>query len=234
METKSGRSSKLSNRSTSSSRLSRPGSAVDLLLERMGAIQANMGAIHADTRNSIESVQANMGAIHVHADIGAVHADIGADIGAVHADIGAVGAAQVETREVLETVIHRLERLEASSVPKFVAGLDLNPSLSNEMTAAPTHSTIGLEVKQGNPEVSTAPVVPRRSERLVNKPKVDYRQVAFLPRWPTSTAASSNSCPGPTLYPSSSFAALQQHANPSAFETVPATPVERGRNVTIG
>src|SRR6218665_2201897 len=154
METKSGRSSKLSNRSTSSSRLSRPGSAVDLLLERMGAIQANMGAIHADTRNSIESVQANMGAIHVHADIGAVHADI-----------GAVGAAQVETREVLETVIHRLERLEASSVPKFVAGLDLNPSLSNEMTAAPTHSTIGLEVKQGNPEVSTAPVVPRRSER---------------------------------------------------------------------
>ena len=158
METKSGRSSKLSNRSTSSSRLSRPGSAVDLLLERMGAIQANMGAIHADTRNSIESVQANMGAIHVHADIGAVHADIGADIGAVHADIGAVGAAQVETREVLETVIHRLERLEASSVPKFVAGLDLNPSLSNEMTAAPTHSTIGLEVKQGNPEVSTAPV----------------------------------------------------------------------------
>src|SRR6218665_2965604 len=102
------------------------------------------------------------------------------------------------------------------------------------MTAAPTHSSISLEVKQGNPEVSTAPVVLRRSERLVTKPKVDYRQVALLPRWPTSTAVSSNSCPGPTLYPSSSFAALQQHANPSAFETVPATLVERGRNVTIG
>jgi len=37
----------------------------------------------------------------------------------------------------------------------------------------------------------------------------------------------------PTLYPSPSFVALQQHANPSASETVAATPVERGRNVTI-
>src|SRR6218665_3345729 len=229
METKSGRSSRVSNGSTSSWRLSRPGSAVDLLLERsgaihadlqgnIGAIQENIGAAQADTRNSIEAIQANMGAIH-------------ADL---QGNIGAVGAAQVETREVPETVIHRLERLEASPVPKFVAGLDLNPSLSNEMTAAPTHSSISLEVKQGNPEVSTAPVVLRRSERLVNKPKVDYRQVAFLPRWPTATAESSNPCPAPTLYPSSSFAALQQHANPSAFETVPATLVERGRNVTIG
>src|SRR6218665_1107256 len=224
METKSGRSSRVSNRSTSSSRLSRPGLAVDLLLERMGAI-------HADTRNSIEAIKADL-----QGNIGAVHADIGAvqgNIGAVQENIGAVGAAQAETREVLETVIHGLERLEASPVPKFVAGLDLNPSLSNEMTAAPTHSSISLEVKQGNAEVSTAPVVLRRSERLVNKPKVDYRQVAFLPIWPTATAVSSNPCPAPTLYPSSSFTALQQHANPSAFETVPASLGERGRNVTI-
>ena len=64
METKSGRSSRVSNRSTSSSRLSRPGSAVDLLLERMGAMQADIGAAQADTRNSIEAMQANMGAIH--------------------------------------------------------------------------------------------------------------------------------------------------------------------------
>src|SRR6218665_2753174 len=250
METKSCRSSRVSNRSTSSSRLSRPGSAVDLLLERMGAMQADIGAAQADTKNSIEAMQANLGA--VHADIGAVQANMGAihtdlqgnigavqeklgavqeNLGAVQENIGAVGAAQVETREVLETVIHRLERLEASPVPKFVAGLGLNPSLSNEMTAAPIHSSISLEVKQGNPEVSTAPVVLRRSKRLVNKPKVDYRQVALLPRWLISTEASSNPCPVPTLYPSSSFAALQQHANPSAFKTVPATAVERGRNV---
>src|SRR6218665_951039 len=108
METKSGRSSRVSNRSTSSSRLSRPGSAVDLLLERMGAI-------HADTKNSIEAIKADnresMAVIH------AVHA-VHADIGAVQENIGAVGAAQVDTREVLETVIHRLERLETSPVPK--------------------------------------------------------------------------------------------------------------------
>src|SRR6218665_2669157 len=190
METKSGRSSRVSNRSTTSSRLSRPGSAVDLLLERMGAMQADIGAAQADTRNSIEAMQANLGA--VHADIGAVQANMGA----IHADLqGNIGAVQIETREALETVIHRLERLEASPVPKFVAGLDLNPSLSNEMTAAPIHSSISLEVKQGNPDVSMAPVVLRRSERLVNKPKVDYRQVAFLPRWPTATAVSSNPCP---------------------------------------
>ena len=113
METKSGRSSRVSNRSTSSSRLSRPGSAVDLILERIGAAQA-------DTRSSIEAI---------HADIGSVHADIGA----VQADIGAVGAAQVETRGVLETVIHRLERLETSPVPKFVAGLDLNRNRNRKL-----------------------------------------------------------------------------------------------------
>src|SRR6218665_2864689 len=117
--------------------------------------------------------------------------------------------------------MHRLERLDTSPVPKFVAGLDLNPSLSNEMAVAPHHSTISLEAKQANPQVSTAPVVPRRSERLVNKPKVDYRQVALQPRWPISTAASSNPCSVSTLYSSSSFAALQQHANSSPFETVP-------------
>ena len=54
----------------------------------------------------------------------------------IHADIDAVPA---KTIEVMKTVIHRLQRLEASPVPKFVARLDLNPSLSNEMTAAPTH-----------------------------------------------------------------------------------------------
>src|SRR6218665_1749763 len=96
------------------------------------------------------------------------------------------------------------------------------------MTAAPPHSTIILEAKQSNPAVSTAPVVLRRSERLVNKSKVDYRQVALEPRWPIPTVASLNLCPVPTLYPSSSFAALQQHANPSSFETVPATLVEQG------
>src|SRR6218665_2536755 len=160
METKSGRSSRVSNRSTSSSRLSRPGSAVDLLLERMGAIQENIGAAQADTRNSIESIKADNreSMAVIHADIGAVQANMGVIHADMQANIGAVGAVQVETREVLETVIHRLERLEASPVPKFVAGLDLNPSLSNEMTAAPTHSSISLEVKQGNPEVSTAPV----------------------------------------------------------------------------
>src|SRR6218665_1870634 len=98
-----------------------------------------------------------------------------ADIGAVHANIDAV---QAETREVLETVMHRLELLETSPVPKFVAGLDMNPSLPNETTVAPYHSTIILEAHQSNPEVSAGPGILRRSERLINKSKVDYRQVA--------------------------------------------------------
>src|SRR6218665_1451190 len=89
METKSGRSSRVSNRSTSSSRLSRPGSAVDLLLERMGAMHANIGAAQADTRNSIEAIKAdNRESMAVlHADIGAVQKNIGAvqaNMGAIH------------------------------------------------------------------------------------------------------------------------------------------------------
>src|SRR6218665_605912 len=90
MEPQSGRSSVMSerhrsmavDRTTPLSRISRPGSAVDLLLDRMGEIQANIGAVHADTRNAIEAL---------HADIGAVHANI--------------DAVQAETREVLETVM---------------------------------------------------------------------------------------------------------------------------------
>src|SRR6218665_529256 len=168
METKSVRSSKLSDRSTSSSRISRPGSAVDLILERISAF-------HVDTRNYL---------------------------GAVNADLKAV---VVATRGVRETGIPRLERIGTSPASKFVLILDLNPSLSSEMTAAPTHSSISLEIKQGSPEVLTAPVVLHRSERLVNKPKVDYRQIALQTRWPTSTAVSLNPCPVPTLYPSSSL-----------------------------
>ena len=126
-------------------------------------------------------------------------------------------------------MLYRLERLETLPVPKFAAGLDLNPSHSGEMTVAPYHSTIESEVVIG-------PGVLRRSERLLNKPKVDYRQVALQPRWPTSTAVSSDSGQIPTLNPSSSSVALQQHANPSPFETVPATPVEgaeRNRSVQL-
>ena len=80
METKSGRSSKLSDRSTTSSRISRPGSAVDLILERIGAAQADtrnsIEAIHADTRNSIEAIHANIGA--VQENLSAVQDNIGA------------------------------------------------------------------------------------------------------------------------------------------------------------
>ena len=97
-------------------------------------------------------------------------------MGAVHANIH-VDAVQAETREVLETVMHRLERLETSPVPKFAAVIDLNPSHSGEMTATPYHSTIESEVVMNNG-------VLRRSEGLLNKPKVDYRQVALQPRWP--------------------------------------------------
>ena len=169
-----------------------------------------MGAIdlHADTRNSIESLQA--------------------DIGAVHADVGVVGAAQAETKEVLENVILRLERLyslQTSPVPKFAPGLDLNPSLLSEMTVAPYHSTIEPEIGPG---------VLRRRERLINKPTVDYRQETLQPRWPIYyTAVSSNPGPMQTLCPSSSSEALQKHEHPSAVETVTATLVERGRNVTV-
>jgi len=57
----------------------------------------------------------------------------------IHADIDAVPA---KTIEVMKTVIHRLQRLEASPVPKFVARLDLNPSLSREINVAPCLSTV--------------------------------------------------------------------------------------------
>src|SRR6218665_2069700 len=136
METKSGRSSRVSNRSTSSSHLSRPGSAVDLLLERMGAIHAPTGK---------HRCRSGKHGCHPCRPTGK------------HRSCRRSSSRNSRSPRNCDT--YRLERLEASPVPKFVAGLDLNPSLSNEMTAAPIHSSISLEVKQGNPEVSTAPVV---------------------------------------------------------------------------
>ena len=59
---------------------------------------------------------------------------------------------QAETREVLKKVIHRLKRLEASPVPKFVVGLD-------EMTVAPHKSTIGLDELPGALDVVMGPGV---------------------------------------------------------------------------
>jgi len=59
METKSGRSSKVSDRTTPLTRISRPGSAVDLILERIGAAQA-------DTRESMAEMQPNLGAVQVN------------------------------------------------------------------------------------------------------------------------------------------------------------------------
>ena len=56
METKSGRSTRLSDGSTSSSRISRPGSAVDLIFERISAF-------HAATRNCLGAVHAELGAV---------------------------------------------------------------------------------------------------------------------------------------------------------------------------
>jgi len=73
------------------SRISRPGSTADLILDRMGVIQENMGAIPADNRNSIEAIPTDIGAAK-------------ASIIEVNANIDAV---QAEIREVLGTVIHQ-------------------------------------------------------------------------------------------------------------------------------
>ena len=91
----------------------------------------NMGAaIHTETKTSTEAIRAH---IHVHVD--AVQAEI-------RGALDTTGAFQAE-------VLHRLERLETSPVPKFAAGLDLNLSLSIEMTVAPYHSTMKPEVAIG-------------------------------------------------------------------------------------
>ena len=52
---------------------------------------------------------------------------------------------------------------------KFVAGLDLNPSLSREMTVALYQSTINLEAQLSNPEVSMGTGILRRTGKLVKK-----------------------------------------------------------------
>src|SRR6218665_2897455 len=130
-------------------------------------------------------------------------------------------AAQAQTRGALETIgafqaevrtaqIRAPRNFACAKVFCLVRFEVLNPSHSGEMTVAPYHSTIESEVVIG-------PSVLRRSERLLKKPKVDYRQVALQPRWPVSTAVSSDPGQILTLIPSSSSVALQQHANPSTY-----------------
>ena len=112
MESESGRSSTCTlsercrsmaeARTTPLSRISRPGSAVDLIFDWIGAVQANIGTVQAN----IGVIQANMGVMP--ADTRESIESLHADIGGVHADVcrpGALGAAQAETREVLETAV---------------------------------------------------------------------------------------------------------------------------------
>src|SRR5678815_4955250 len=142
---------------------SRPPSSMEIVLE---AIQSNARETReaiTETREAITSMQSN--ARETREVITSMQSNV------------------KETKEVLTEVMSRLDRLEASPLPKFVVERDVNlgRSSTTEQVDAPYHSTIGLEEYGGarpkDPIVSVNPGTLRRSERLSHKAKVSYKEL---------------------------------------------------------
>ena len=140
---------------------------------------------------------------------------------------------------MLTEVMSRLDRLEASPLPKFVVERDLNlgRSSTTEQVDAPYHSTIGLEEYGGarpkDPIVSVNPGTLRRSERLSHKAKVSYKELESRTRWPQRVRLDSNPRRIASPSPPASPALPRQHEATSFDDTMWATSVEARGGVTV-
>ena len=129
--------------------------------------------------------------------------------------------------------MNRLERLEASPTPEFAVGQDSNPDCSvgaavaAHLVAATFHSRHDLV------NVDEDPGMLRRSARLLNKPRVCYREGDNRWNWPHDVGRDLNSGRDAGLPPRDSPTALQRSEPPLAIAKTVATSVDAGAGVTV-
>src|SRR3984885_1787956 len=202
---------------------SRPGSAVDMILQRIGEVSSQLGSL-ADRQDNashrLESIVAGQ----------SENARLQTEVG------NRLETLAAETSRSLHNLQDRLERIE-SPAPQFAVGSDSNPDHRLAVTSSrpedrPYHS---------GPDLATLPVHRtegtetsdkiRRSERLQAKPRLDYREIA-------NRAKAQSSIFDEDLNRRTSFQPIapstipRQRVSPAAVETMLATSVERRASAT--
>src|ERR1700733_15404023 len=222
-------------RATPISRLSsRPGSAVDMILQRLGTLVDRQD----EASNRLESLVAGQSenARSMHN----LQAEVGQRLGTLadrqDATSNRFESLAAETSRSLHNLQDRLERIE-SPAPQFAVGSDSNPDHRLAVTSSrpedrPYHSGPDLAtLPVHRPEGTETSDKIRRSERLQAKPRLDYREIA-------NRAKAQSSIFDEDLNRRTSFQPIapstipRQRVSPAAVETMLATSVERRASAT--
>src|ERR1700733_9791650 len=220
--------SKAEARATPISRLSsRPGSAVDMILQRIGEVNSQLGTLAAGQSENARSMHN-------------LQAEVGQRLGTL-ADrqdetSNRFESLAAETSRSLHNLRDRLERIESPAL-QFAVGSDSNPGHLLAVTSSrpedrPYHS---------GPDLATLPVHKtegtetsdkiRRSERLQAKPRLDYREIAN--RAKAQSSIFDEDLNRRTYFqPIAQSTIPRQRVSPAALETMLATSVERRASAT--
>ena len=145
-----------------------------------------------------------------------------------------VSAFQLSLQSQVGEVMTRLERLEASPTPEFAVGQDSNPDCSVGAAVAAHPVAATFHSRHGLVNVDEDPGMLRRSARLLNKPRVCYREGDNRWNWPHDVGRDLNSGRDTGLPPRNSPTALQRSEPPLAIAKTVATSVDAGAGATIG
>src|SRR5678815_3108226 len=192
---------------------SRAGSVVDLMFERLEALQSN--------------IQSQVGSIQ--SQVGSLRSDVQSQVGSMQSQVGAF---QLSLQSQVGEVMTRLERLEASPTPEFAVGQDLNPDCSIGAAVAAHSVAATFHSRHGLVNVDEDPGMLRRSARLLNKPRVCYRESDNRWNWPQDMGRDLNSGRDAGLPPRDSPTALQRSEPPLAIAKTVATSVDAGAGAT--
>ena len=218
---------------TPTSRLSRPSSVSDLVLERLGNLT---GIMERQNEGQSDLMRNQTELIHNQSEFMRNQSDL-------MRSQSEVLRGQADMNERLESLADRVDRMEGSPLGKFAVGSDSNPGYGMAMAAfCPTaadidHSALGLRGPPDDvrlhPEPLGYPGTVRRWERLSNKPRPDYTSLGGKTRTFPRFALGSNPMPNVDTR-SLSPGVPQQHVLPASVDesALGAAISRRGDGVT--
>src|SRR5688572_591333 len=212
---------------------SRAGSVMDLMFERLDALQSNI-------QSQVGSIQSQVGSLRtdVQSQVGSMQSQVGAFQMSLQSQVGSVqsqvSSLQLNLQSQVGEVMNRLERLEASPTQEFAVGQDSNPDCSVGAAVAAHSAAATFHSRHGLVNVDEDPGMLRRSSRLLNKPRVCYRESDNRWNWPQDMGRDLNSGRDAGLPPRDSPTTLQRSEPPLAIAKTVATSVDAGAGATIG
>src|SRR5688572_2015425 len=212
---------------------SRAGSVVDLMFERLDALQSNIQSQVGSIQSQVGSVQSQVSSLqlNIQSQVGSLRSDVQSQVGSVQSQVSSL---QLNLQSQVGEVMTRLERLETSPTPEFAVGQDSNPDCSVGAAVAAHLTAATFHPRHGLVDVDEDSGMLRRSSRLLNKPRVCYREGDNRWNWPPDVGRDLNSGRDTGLPPRNSPTALQRSEPPLATAKTVATSVDAGAGATIG